>query len=143
MADVQQMTRDFIDAFNSHDERRIRENYADNVVYEAPGGIRVEGTDAATEASMAFVRAFPDVRLKLTNVVAGDDSIAFEIDFDGTHQAALEGPGGAIPATNRRVTGKGAEFIRIQDGKVVEERLYYDQVDFLTQLGVMPDAGTA
>ena len=143
MADVRQVATVFIDGFNSHDERRIREGYADNVVFEAPGGVRLKGADAATEYSMGFVRAFPDVRITLTNLVASDDGVAFESYIEGTHQDTLEGPGGAIPATNRRVTGKGAEFIRIQDGKVAEERLYYDQLDLLTQLGVMPGAGTA
>jgi predicted ester cyclase len=66
------------------------------------------------------------------------------VSFEGTHQGTLEGPGGAIPPTNRRVSGKGAEFIRIEDGKVVEERLYFDQMDFLAQLGVVEqDVATA
>ena len=42
-----------------------------------------------------------------------------------------------IPATNRRITGKGSEFIRIEDGKVVRERLYFDQPEFLTELGLI------
>ena len=42
-----------------------------------------------------------------------------------------------IPATNRRIRGKGVEFIRIENGKVVEERLYFDQLEFLTDLGLM------
>lgn len=42
-----------------------------------------------------------------------------------------------IPATNRCIRGKGVEFIRIENGKVVEERLYFDQLEFLTDLGLM------
>jgi predicted ester cyclase len=92
---------------------------------------------------MAFVRAFPDIRITVRNQVAGDDWVAFESHYEGMHEGALEGPGGAIPATNRHVTGTGAEFIRIEDGKVVEERLYFDQLEFLTQLGVIPQPATA
>ena len=137
MADVRQAARELFDAFNAHDERRIREGYADNAVYEAPGGVRVEGGDAAAEYSMTFVRAFPDVRLTIDNEVVAGDWVAYEVTFEGTHQGPLEGPGGVIPATNRRITGKGAEFIRIEDGKVVEERLYFDQLEFLTELGLI------
>ncbi|MDQ3895500.1 MAG: ester cyclase [Actinomycetota bacterium] len=144
MPDVGQAAKQFIDALNAHDETRIREGYAENVVFEAPGGIRMEGRDAATEYAMSFVRAFPDVRLAVANQVEGGDWVAFEITFEGTHQDTLEAPAGAIPATNRRITGKGAEFIRIEDGKVAEEHLYFDQVEFLTQLGVMEqEAATA
>jgi predicted ester cyclase len=107
------------------------------VVFEAPGGVRVEGPDAATEYAMSFIRAFPDVRLTVKNLLEGDGWVAFEAEFEGTHQAPLEGPGGAIPATNRRITGKAAEILRIENGKVTEERLYFDQLEFLTQLGVI------
>ncbi len=137
MADALQAAKDFIDAFNSHDAQRIREGCADNVVFEAPGGVRVEGPDAATEFGMSFIRAFPDVRLTLRNVFESDGWVAFEAEYEGTHHNTLEGPGGAIPATNRRATGRAAEILRIEDGKVAEERLYFDQLDMLTQLGVL------
>lgn len=137
MADVRQAVNDFIDAFNSHDERRIREGYAENVVFEAPGGVRLQGPEAATEYAMSFVRAFPDVRLTVRNQFESDGWVAFEGEFEGTHRETLEGPGGSIPATNRRVTGKAAEILRIEDGKVTEERLYFDQLEFLSQLGVI------
>ena len=140
MADVRQTLTEFIEAFNSHDEGRIRESYAENVVYDAPGGVRLQGREAATEYSMSFVRAFPDVRITVTNQVETGEWVAIEVDFEGTHQGTLEGPGGSIPATNRHLTGKGAEFIRIVDGKVTEERLYFDQLEFLTELGVMEQA---
>ncbi len=143
MPGIGEAAKEFIEAFNAHDEQQIRESYAESVVYEAPDA-RAEGRDAATESAMSIVRAFPDVRLTIANQVEEGDWVALEVSFEGTHQGTLEGPGGANPATNRRVTGKGAEFIRIEDGKVVEERLYFDQMDFLAQLGVMEqDAATA
>jgi steroid delta-isomerase-like uncharacterized protein len=137
MADARQAAEEFIDAFNSHDERRIREGYADNVVFEAPGGVRLEGPEAAAEYAMSFIRAFPDVKLTVKNLIESDGWVAFEAEFEGTHQGTLEGAGGSIPATNRRATGKAAEILRIEGGKVTEERLYFDQLEFLMQLGVI------
>lgn len=137
MADVREAVNAFIDAFNAHDERRMREGYAESVVFEAPGGVRVEGPDAATQFAMSFIRAFPDVRLTVRNQFESEGWVAFEAEFVGTHQDTLEGPGGSIPPTNRRVTGRAVEILRIEDGKVIEERLYFDQLDFLTQLGVI------
>jgi hypothetical protein len=40
------------------------------------------------------------------------------------------------------VSGRGSEFIRAEGGKVVEEHLYFDQVQIMTQLGLMPEAAT-
>jgi hypothetical protein len=32
---------------------------------------------------------------------------------------------------------------RIENGKIVEERLYFDQLEILTQLGLVPEPATA
>ncbi|MDQ3777288.1 MAG: ester cyclase [Actinomycetota bacterium] len=137
MTDALEAAKQFVDAFNSHDDRRIRQAYADNVVFEAPGGVRLEGPDAATAFAMSFIRAFPDVRLTLKNLFESDGWVAYEAEFEGTHEDTLEGTGGDIPATHRRATGRAAEILRIEDGKVTEERLYFDQLELLTQLGVI------
>ena len=72
MEDARETGRRFIDAFNAHDEERIRELNGENSVFEAPGDVRVEGRDAATEYAMAWLRAFPDARLEVRNeLVAG------------------------------------------------------------------------
>jgi len=35
------------------------------------------------------------------------------------------------------------QVLRVEDGKVAEARLYYDQVQVMTQLGLMPEPATA
>jgi hypothetical protein len=44
-----------------------------------------------------------------------------------------------IPATNRSLSGRGLQMFRVSGGKIVEEHLYFDQVQVLTQLGLMPE----
>lgn len=107
MADVREAVNAFIDAFNAHDERRMREGYAESVVFEAPGGVRVEGPDAATQFAMSFIRAFPDVRLTVRNQFESEGWVAFEAEFVGTHQDTLEGPGGSIPPDEPARDGPG------------------------------------
>jgi steroid delta-isomerase-like uncharacterized protein len=138
MGDASQLVAEFVDAFNSHDEARIRQGYAEDVKFMAPGA-EADGADAATEYSMTYIRAFPDVRLEVTNIIASGDWIVAEYKYSGTHTAPLATPdGGDIPPTNRRATGTGVDIIRVENGKVVEERLYFDQLEFLTQLGIIP-----
>ncbi len=55
----------------------------------------------------------------------------------------LSGPGGDIPATQREVTGRGVQMLKIEGDEVVDTRLYFDQVQLLTQLGLMPEAEAA
>ena len=69
MATAQEIGQRFLDAFNAHDEATIRELNAENAVIEAPGDMRLEGRDAATEYAMTWLRAFPDARITVKNEI--------------------------------------------------------------------------
>jgi predicted ester cyclase len=143
MTDTRSTFDAWVEAFNAHDEARVRNSTADNCIFEGPGGVRLEGVDAVTSYIMVWLTAFPDARLHVDTVVVDGDWVAMTAMFKGTHDAVLAGPDGDIPPTNRRVEGRCSQTVRFQDGKAVEEYLYYDQVDLLTQLGLMPEAAHA
>jgi predicted ester cyclase len=143
MGEARELGAKFVEAFNAHDEGRIRELNADNAVFEAPGDVRVEGRDAATQYAMVWLNAFPDARITVHNELEAGDWVAHEFTFDGTHQDTLSSPSGDIPPTNRRLTGRGVQILRVQGGEVVDTRLYFDQVQVLTQLGLMPETSAA
>jgi steroid delta-isomerase-like uncharacterized protein len=140
MADTKQVAAEAVEAFNAHDEARFRATYAEDVVFEAPGDVHLEGVDATTAYAMAWLNAFPDATLTIHDEIFDGEWCAQRFTFEGTHQDTLSGPAGDIPATNRRLTGRGLHMLRVRDGKVVEEHLYFDQVQLLTQLGLMPEA---
>jgi predicted ester cyclase len=139
MADAQQVGADFVAAFNNHDESRIRELNAENSVVEAPGDVHVEGREAATQYAMAWLNAFPDARLNVSNELVSGDWVVQEFTFEGTHEGTLSGPAGEIPATHRRLNGRGVQIFRVEGDAVVDTRLYFDQVQIMTQLGLMPE----
>jgi steroid delta-isomerase-like uncharacterized protein len=143
MGEARQVAEEFVEAFNAHDEARLHALDRDDVVFEAPGDMKLVGPDATTEYAMAWLRAFPDARITVHNTVAADDWAVQEFTFDGTHDDTLVGPAGEIPATHRRLSGRGVQIIRAQDGQIADVRLYFDQVQVLTQLGVMPAAAGA
>src|SRR5438552_2879835 len=58
MADAREIGARFIDAFNAHDEARIRELNGENGVFEAPGDVKLEGREATTGYAMACLHAF-------------------------------------------------------------------------------------
>ena len=143
MGDALQVAMAATEAFNAHDEERIRANYTDSSVFEAPGDIRLEGPEAITAYAMSWLSAFPDARITAHNQVASGDWAVQEFTFEGTHTETLAGPTGDIPATNRRLVGRGIEAIRVENGKIAQDNLYFDQVQVMTQLGLMPEAATA
>lgn len=143
MASPHDIGERFIEAFNAHDESRIRELNADGAKFEAPGDIELEGGDAATQYAMGWTHAFPDAKLTVHNEIAAGDWVAQEFTFEGTHEDTLMSPGGEIPATHKHLRGRGVQILKIEDGAIAETRLYFDQVQVLTQLGLMPDAVAA
>jgi steroid delta-isomerase-like uncharacterized protein len=140
MGEVKHVLDEYNDAFNAHDEARIKGCYADDAVFTAPGGVRLEGPDAIAGYAMTWMRAFPDAHFTDENEVISGEWAATQGTFTGTHTETLEGPDGDIPATGKSVTGRGAELIRVVDGKIVEDHLYFDNMEILSQLGLVPEA---
>ena len=50
---------------------------------------------------------------RLTN---RDDVGMIQFTFEGTHEGTLTGPGGDIPATHRRLNGRGVQIFRVTIG---------------------------
>jgi predicted ester cyclase len=71
-----------------------------------------------------------------------ENYVAAELDFEGTNTGALQLASGApaIPATGRKVIGKGTYFVRFENGKPVEVHSYPDAAGMMMQLGLMPGA---
>lgn len=143
MADVKELARRFVEAFNSHDEKALLALDAPDTTFTAPGGVALKGREASTAYAMAWLTAFPDSRLVIRNEIISGDTIVQEFTFEGTHTATLHAPTGDIPATNRRLSGRGAQILKVQDGLFASTALYFDQVDVLTQLGLMPAPAAA
>jgi steroid delta-isomerase-like uncharacterized protein len=143
MGEARHVAQEFVDAFNAHDETRIRSVTRDDAVFEAPGEVKLTTGDAMTEYAMGWIHAFSDARIDVRNTIVGDGWAVQEFTFEGTHEDTLRGPGGEIPATHRHLSGRGVQIMKVDGGKIADVRLYFDQVDVLTQLGVMPAAAGA
>jgi steroid delta-isomerase-like uncharacterized protein len=79
---------------------------------------------------------FPDSRISIDKVVAEGDLVAFYCTYTGTQ----EGPMGPFPASNRRMTLEFAGVHRVENGKLAETWLTWDNVSALAQLGHFPPA---
>jgi steroid delta-isomerase-like uncharacterized protein len=105
--------------------------------------MHLEGKDATVEYATSWLRAFPDGGITVHSEIVAGDWVVHEFTFSGTHDETLVGPEGEIPATHRRLSGRGVEVFQVRDGAVAVEHLYFDQVQVLTQLGLMPEAAAA
>jgi predicted ester cyclase len=53
-----------------------------------------------------------------------------------THQGEFMG----IAPTGKPVTGSGQGFVRVRDGKIVEEHEVFDAFGLMQQLGAVPES---
>jgi steroid delta-isomerase-like uncharacterized protein len=145
MSDAKRVLEQAIDYWNDGDGDAWETLYADDVLYEAPGGQRISGlADLRDKYFDALLTAAPD-RLSRDLVLFADGEHAVEqARYVGTHTGPLRTPDGAeVPATGKRFDFPFVAVFRVQSGKIRSIRIYYDQVEVLVQLGLMPGASAA
>jgi steroid delta-isomerase-like uncharacterized protein len=120
------MKRYVEDPWNAGELDALDEVTADG--YELEGGMNL---DDFKEFIRGVRRAFPDWTNIVGDIVAQDDKIAFRWAMHGTHQGEYEG----IAPTGKTVTIKGMTFLRLKDGKVVEDLFESSSPSPAEQLG--------
>ena len=141
MADLKQIAQENINAFNTHDANAVAALDHPDVVSTVPGPTgrtELRGRDAAKEYNQSWFNAFPDARVRSTNDVISGDYIVQEGTFEGTNTGPWQSEAGDMPATGRTLKGQFCQVIRTKDGLIISSNLYFDQVQVLTQLGLMP-----
>jgi hypothetical protein len=81
--------------------------------------------------------AFPDVSIVAEEMIADENFVAFRSTLRGTHQGEILG----IAPTGKEVEVGLVDFIRIEDGKFVEQWGGPDMLDMAKQLGATITAG--
>lgn len=116
--------------------------FDEDVVTQMPFGI-LHGLAEFRGLGEAFVAAVPDMKLTITKAVELGDTVVIEGIYSGTQTGPLQTPGGEIPPTGRAFSFPYVDVFVARDGKFVEHRGYWDNVTFMTQLGLMPEPASA
>jgi steroid delta-isomerase-like uncharacterized protein len=105
----------------------------DQVDHSLPPGLprTREGTRQAIGMTLT---AFPDLNLKVEEMIAEGDKVVTKYTTCGTQRGAF----GSLPPTGKRVAVSGIVIARIEDGKIAEQWGLDDRLAMLQQLGVIP-----
>ena len=133
---MDQWIQQYLDAWNSHDCGKVAAFMAEDATYEdlALGQIHKGRDDikAFVEEAEQFSR---DYRFVSVTEQQSGDSYAFEWEMAGTNT----GEAGGLPATNKPYRIRGVSIGRLNgDGKIQENRDYWNMADYLIQVGVLP-----
>src|SRR5437660_8012170 len=134
MTESKDTTASFVDAFNAHDEKALNELHSDDIKFNAPGGFKATNAKDATAYATTWLKAFPNNKTKVRSELISGPWVVQEIVMEGTHTAPLESPTGTIAPTYKKVVGYGVQLLRVENGKIAEARIYFDQLDQLQQL---------
>ena len=107
---------------------------APDTVREAPKWMdtTANSLDELKKTITDFRTAFPDARVTINAVASGDNTSFCQWTFTGTNTGK-----GEFEPTGKSVTIEGASFHRYKNGKLKHETVYFDALDFFTQLGLM------
>jgi steroid delta-isomerase-like uncharacterized protein len=126
------------DAAMAKDTEALQRLYAADAVAETPDQGTLRGREAVMGWFDGFLTAFPDFGYESVHKHESGDSAIDEGYVVGTNTGPLPGPTGETPATGKSVRLRGCDIATVRDGAITSHRFYFDQIEFLAQLGLAP-----
>jgi steroid delta-isomerase-like uncharacterized protein len=119
-------------AESAHDAARTLATLADDILYRVvASGAIVHGKEAVSKYYDVWWTAFPDVNIEIKRIVAAGEWVIAENVATATHL----GPWLGIPPTSKRTVQNLCAVIRCRGGLMIEETVYYDQLERIRQIG--------
>ena len=103
-----------------------------NYVFRSPGQ-ELHGREGLRGLFTAYRTAFPDLHVKIDDLVIAGDKAVLSFALSGTHEGDLMG----IAATGNQVKVNGMTLSRFESGKIIEEWELLDQLNMFQQLGIV------
>jgi predicted ester cyclase len=85
-----------------------------------------------------FFAACPGLRHSVESIVAEGNEVAARLTIRGTHTQPFQTPAGPIPPQGRAFELAVMNWYRFENGKLAEQRVAFDMMGFLQQIGAMP-----
>ncbi len=106
--------------------------YAPDVVLHTVPEIKGAANAKAYYAN--YVTGFSDRKFIVKEIFAQGNKLTKYWEFKATHTGDFFG----IPATGKKIDVEGCTIATIVNGKITEERDFFDNYEFLKQLGLLP-----
>jgi steroid delta-isomerase-like uncharacterized protein len=133
MANVSDIHRQVVDAWNRRDWNEYRNLLHSDYTYTGPDGQEHQGPDAGLKVAQMYATAFPDGKLEVKDLIDSGTRAAVELVARGTHKGDLRG----IAPTNKSVELRMANIVELREGKIYREREYFDMLSMMVQLGAV------
>ena len=132
--DQNAVVRRWMDAWNKQDLDAAENLLAADYVRHDANLPDIDGPAAQREFIAGIFSAFPDLDLRLEQLITQGDLVAARISLRGTHRAEFSG----VPATGNEVAFESVEIFRLAGGKIVEQWVLMNAMGLFQQLGAIP-----
>jgi predicted ester cyclase len=123
-------------AVNSHDLEACVRCYGLTATMVGPE-MQAEGREQIASYHAHVWEGIPDLRIAVWERIAAGERVAVEGVFNGTHTGPFLIAGGeVIEPSSRRVSIRLCWVFTTEHDLIVSHRLYFDQLELYTQLGV-------
>jgi steroid delta-isomerase-like uncharacterized protein len=129
-----ELVRRMYAALDGHDLGAVESIFAADWVNIDPALPPLRGHGGARQLIGMFAEAFPDFSTTIETLVAEGDLVAVRCTHEATHQGSFMG----IPATGRHARVSSSGVYRVAGGRLAENRVVFDAMGLLQQLGIIP-----
>ena len=145
MGEAREVMDRLTDALTEHpDLKAVAELYAEDAVASTPDEGALHGREDIVEYWRQMTEAVPDARFESLHAYEAGDTAIDEGVYSGRNTGPIQLPTGeTLPATQKEIRIRGVDIATVRDGHIVDYRLYFDEMEFLGQLGLLPDGETS
>lgn len=92
------------------------------------------GPEAYARNVVQFVRAFPDLKFTVIDMVGENEKVVALWNISGTHRGEFRG----IAPTGKKISVDGITINQLADGKIIDSYVSVDMWSMMQQLGAVP-----
>lgn len=111
------------------------ELHTPNYTRHADSPFPVNNPDAYVQYIKNTRKSFPDLTFKIEDMVAERDKVVIRWTATMTHRGELMG----IPPSGKKISGRGMDMLRFENGKIAETWNFPDEMGMCSQIGRFPE----
>lgn len=132
-ADPEQLVTEYARIWNEREFSELADVVAESFTFTSPMAGEIVGRENVKAYANGVVGGFSDFQIEIHEILAGENLVMTESTLSGTH----DGEYNEIPPTHRTFEVPEMATFVVEDGKLQQERTYFDQHDLLGQLGLV------
>jgi ketosteroid isomerase-like protein len=115
--------------------------YAADAIAVTPEEGELVGPEAISNYLSQFGESFPDISYEYAEKYESGN-VAIDVGFVvGTNTGPLPLPSGeSLPPTGKTIRVRSCDIVTVEDGLITRHEFYFDQMEFLGQLGLLPES---